>query len=128
MAEDGRGNGARAEGLWTRRAACLHRPRHIPRLVRRPSDKPGQHRTQKVRRGGGNREILPTRLTSTVLAGRRPIAGEVLHGHAVECANRRRAALHLCAAPGSLYQARIMEDYVLDFIPDCIYRVQQDWS
>ena len=28
--------------------------------------KPGQHRTQKIRRGGGNREIWPTGLTSTV--------------------------------------------------------------
>jgi hypothetical protein len=29
-------------------------PRHIPRLVRRSWHKPGQRRTQKVRRGGGN--------------------------------------------------------------------------
>src|SRR6266436_9496815 len=74
MAEDGRGDGAGAQGLWTRRAACLHRPDHIPGLVRRPWHKPGQRRTQKVRRGGGNREVWPTGLTSTVLAGRRPIA------------------------------------------------------
>jgi hypothetical protein len=31
-------------------------------------------RTQKVRRGCGNREIWPIGLTGTVLAGRRPIA------------------------------------------------------
>src|SRR5664279_1603003 len=74
VAEDGRGNGAGAQGLRTRRAACLHRPRHIPALVRRPWHKPGQRRTKEVRRGGGNREIWPTGLTSTVLAGRRPIA------------------------------------------------------
>jgi hypothetical protein len=37
-----------AQGLWTHRASCLHRPRHIPRLVRRPWHKPGQRRTQKV--------------------------------------------------------------------------------
>src|SRR3954451_5723388 len=71
MAEDGRGNGARAQGLRTRRAACLHCPRHIPRLVRRPWHKPRQRRTQKVRRGCGNREIRPIGLTGTVLAGRR---------------------------------------------------------
>jgi hypothetical protein len=69
-AQDGRGNGAGAQGLWTRRTACLHRPRHIPRLVRRPWHKPGQRRTQKVRRGGGNREVWPTALTSTILARR----------------------------------------------------------
>src|SRR3981189_198096 len=79
MAEDGRGNGAGAQGLWTRRVACLHRPRHIPGLVRRPWHKPGQRRTQKVRRGGGNREIWPTGLTSTILAGRRSIAGPASH-------------------------------------------------
>src|SRR4029079_13216055 len=47
-------------------AACLHRPGHIPGLVRRPWHKPGQHRTQKVRRSGSNREIWPTGITSTV--------------------------------------------------------------
>ena len=31
-----RGNGAGTQGLWTRRAACSDRPRHIPGLVRRP--------------------------------------------------------------------------------------------
>ena len=71
MAEDGRGNGAGAQGLWTRRATCLHRPRHIPRLVQHQWHKPGQRRTQKVRRGGGDREIWPTGLTSTRL-GRTP--------------------------------------------------------
>jgi hypothetical protein len=40
-------------------------PLDIRGLVRRPKHKPGQHRTQKVRRGGGNREIWPTGLTST---------------------------------------------------------------
>src|ERR1700712_3717128 len=74
MAEDGRGNGTGAQGLWTRRAPCLHRPRHVPGLVRRPWHNPGQRRTQKVRRGGGDREIWPTGLTSTVLAERPPIA------------------------------------------------------
>src|SRR6185295_4715749 len=70
MAEDGRGNGAGAQGLWTRRAACLHRPRHIPRLVRRPWHKPGQRWTQKVRRGCGNREIWQIGLTGTDFAVR----------------------------------------------------------
>src|SRR6478735_8307289 len=55
-----------AQGLWPRRPACLRRPRHIPRLVRRPRHKPRQRRTQKVRRGGGNREIWPTDLTGHV--------------------------------------------------------------
>jgi hypothetical protein len=63
------------QGLCTRRAACLHRPLHIPGLVRRPWYKPGQHRTQKVRRGGGNREIWrPDQ--HHVLAGRRPISAQ----------------------------------------------------
>jgi hypothetical protein len=35
---------------------------------------PGRRGTQKVRRGCDNREIWPTGLTGTVLAGRRPIA------------------------------------------------------
>jgi len=59
----------------------LHRPGHISGLVRRPM---AQARTapdaEKVRRGGGNREIWPTGLTSTVLTGRRPLASPDAHG------------------------------------------------
>jgi hypothetical protein len=75
VAEDGRGNRAGAQDLRTRRAACLHRPDHIPGLLRSPFHKPGQRRTQKVWCGGDHREIWLTGLTGIVLAGRRAIAG-----------------------------------------------------
>jgi hypothetical protein len=56
-------------------------PATFPDWCAAHGNKPRQRRTQKVRRGSGNREIWPIGRTGTVLAGRRPIASPASEQH-----------------------------------------------
>src|SRR6202043_711437 len=72
VAENGGGNGARAEGLRTPGHARLHRSEHISAMVRRSWDQPGARGTQAVRRRGRSREIWRSNLTGCGSCPREP--------------------------------------------------------